>query len=93
MFYLNEYETDRRYGGPEEGGWWYFTGKFIKCHDYFLTSESAETARDAPAQLCRKKKTRVCIRLLASLCEGEWIVLNIEDHEGQNYPSERPYYE
>jgi hypothetical protein len=23
MIYISEYEVDRCYGGPEEGGWWY----------------------------------------------------------------------
>ena len=23
---------DRCYGGPEEGGWWYDTGRFVQCH-------------------------------------------------------------
>lgn len=25
------YETDRAYGGPEEGGWWYDCGHMIDC--------------------------------------------------------------
>ena len=31
-FYVNEYEVDQAFGGPEEGGWNYTYGRFIQCH-------------------------------------------------------------
>jgi len=48
--YVNAYLTDRRYGGPEEGGWWYDTGEPLasvpfdvgatgKCPVYFQGDE------------------------------------------------------
>ena len=35
-FHLNEYLTNRAFGGPEEGGWWYDTGTFVACHGTYL---------------------------------------------------------
>ena len=45
-FHLNEYLTDRAFGGAEEGGWWYDTGVFVKSHGTFSTREEAWAARD-----------------------------------------------
>tara|TARA_R100001530_G_C4265363_1_gene141657 strand:- start:325 stop:663 length:339 start_codon:yes stop_codon:yes gene_type:complete len=30
-YYVNKYEIDNCYGGPEEGGWYYTRGIFIEC--------------------------------------------------------------
>ena len=30
-YFVNQYEIDRCYGGPEEGGWYYTSGEFIEC--------------------------------------------------------------
>ena len=53
--YLSVYEGSRRYGGPEEGGWWYdvreFTGvsfPFQAEQDYEL--ETRETIDDVSAE-------------------------------------------
>ncbi|CAG0982501.1 hypothetical protein RHIZO_01814 [Rhizobiaceae bacterium] len=29
-YVLAFYEIDRAYGGPEEGGWWYDTGRLVR---------------------------------------------------------------
>lgn len=29
--WLAVYEVDRAYGGPEEGGWWFYTGSLVAC--------------------------------------------------------------
>lgn len=31
--YVNVYELNREYGGPEEGGWWYDTGTVVESVD------------------------------------------------------------
>lgn len=35
------YETDRAYGGPEEGGWWYTVGELV---DIDMVTESEDLA-------------------------------------------------
>ncbi len=65
VYFVNEYETDRCFGGPEEGGWWFDTGRFIRCRgiytergDAVLLMECIESEEmpgrrqgSAPAQL------------------------------------------
>ena len=46
-YHLNEYLTNRPFGGPEEGGWWYDTGTFVACHGVYPTCEEARAALDA----------------------------------------------
>ena len=41
MKYVNMYRTSRCYGGPEEGGWVYTQGEFIKCYGMYATSGRA----------------------------------------------------
>lgn len=40
------YEIDREYGGPEEGGWWYDTGRLVAsaCLDHEADSDDIERA-------------------------------------------------
>lgn len=35
--YVNAYLTNRAYGGPEEGGWWYDTGDLLATKPLTLT--------------------------------------------------------
>tara|TARA_R100001230_G_C5557613_1_gene83245 strand:+ start:28 stop:360 length:333 start_codon:yes stop_codon:yes gene_type:complete len=41
MKYVNMYRTSRCYGGPEEGGWWYTQGEFIKCYGMYSSNGDA----------------------------------------------------
>ena len=34
IWYVNIYETNRAYGGPEEGGWYYDTGDLLECKEF-----------------------------------------------------------
>ena len=46
--HVNEYLENREaYGGPEEGGWCYSTGTFIKCHGMYETRTPAKSALSA----------------------------------------------
>jgi len=38
------YEVDREYGGPEEGGWYFSSGHFVRAIGFYLTDEAAITA-------------------------------------------------
>ena len=53
-FHLNEYLTDRAFGGPEEGGWWYDTGRFVACHGTYPTVNDAAAARRHDGVLARR---------------------------------------
>lgn len=46
-YYINVYDVGQAYGGPEEGGWWYATGEFIKTIGTAATLEEAIAIQDA----------------------------------------------
>ena len=90
-FHLNEYRTNRAYGGPEEGGWWYDTGAFVECHGTHSTVDEVTAARDAMAPAIAGR--RLGLHPPDSvLCTG-WPVLRIEPHPGADFPRTRPRYE
>ena len=90
-WYVNEYETDRAYGGPEEGGWWYDTGRFVECHGTFPTEAAAEQRRQELAGYLRDRRAgRRGPGAVGS--EGIWPVLVVEDAPGADYPAQRPVY-
>ena len=90
-FHLNEYLTNRAYGGPEEGGWWYDTGAFVACHDTYPTVDDAAAARDAMASAIAERRLG-CHPPDSVLCTG-WPELRIEPHAGADFPRTRPRYE
>lgn len=90
------YETNRAYGGPEEGGWWYDVGErvpgteAIVCHSV----EEVAAATDRLATRVRVLGLNAGRHELTSvLCDG-WIVpcsfagANAVEH----FPEERPIY-
>ncbi len=89
--YMNAYVTNRLYGGPEEGGWWYDTGKPIaaipfmkkwgvgvenKWNDYLVLTAGWES----------KFK-------LGSVLGRDNFRVGYEDQFPSDYPKERPHYE
>lgn len=84
--FVNVYEVDRIYGGPEEGGWWYNAGTVVESIEVAASEAdalAAELEKDFPntgrvgSVLYRGGDYRVCI----------------EDEEGKDYPEETPHYE
>ena len=93
VYYVNEYEVDRAYGGPEEGGWWYDTGRFIRCRGIYTESYLAKT-RQLQIEEEEMPERRKGLRSPGSvLSTGEWPIVVYEDHPGRDYPRERPHYE
>lgn len=102
-FFLNEYGTNRAYGGPEEGGWWYDTGSFVKCHGTFDTVEEARLALsalqpylttlreglDVPGTVTGKFPIRF---IPGSVTNHDYPDARIERHPGRDFPIERPHY-
>ena len=90
-FHLNEYLASRAFGGPEEGGWWYDTGRFVACHGVYATVDEATAARDAKARWLADRRQGLHPPD-SVLCTG-WPVLRIEPHAGRDFPATRPRYE
>jgi hypothetical protein len=45
------YDTDRAYGGPEEGGWWYDTGTFVRVVGLYFDEAAAIRAQQRANRL------------------------------------------
>ena len=90
-FHLNEYLTDRAVGGREEGGWWYDTGVFVKCHGTFPTREEAFAERDALDDYLAERREGLHDPS-SVLCTG-WPELLVEQRPGADFPAARPRYE
>jgi hypothetical protein len=84
--FVNVYEVDRAYGGPEEGGWYYDTGTLVLSRQ--VPTADAESVREnlrgeypnngrSSSVIYRGGDYRVCI----------------EDGPGADYPECRPHYE
>jgi hypothetical protein len=87
------YEIDRAYGGPEEGGWWFDTGSFVRMSRTFKTEAAAYAyARRANALL---RVIQRCGRDVSSvLYEGGQHAARVYDHlPPPFYPATRPCYE
>ena len=91
VFHLNEYRTRRAFGGREEGGWWYDTGVFVKCHDTYPTREEAWAARDALDDYLARRREGLHDPS-SVLCTG-WPELLVEQRPGANFPARQPRYE
>lgn len=90
-YYLNEYMTDRAFGGPQEGGWWYDTGTFVACHGVYPTRGEAEAAADAMAPGLAERRCGLHAPD-SVLCSG-WPAVHVERHPGADFPKTRPRYE
>ena len=90
-FYVNEYEVDQAFGGPEEGGWNYTYGRFMGCHGETNTEQQAlELKEQQEAQVAQANSGRP--RTSSVMSQGR-LELRIEEHPGADFPQQRPFYE
>ena len=90
-FYVNEYEVDQAFGGPEEGGWNYTHGRFIQCHGNAGTEPEARELREKmEPQVAQANSARPS---LSSVRSRGRLELRIEEHPGADFPQQRPFYE
>lgn len=95
-YVVGVYLTDREFGGPEEGGWWYDTGDLVRPIRVFKSERSAYAysnrlnarlqSRVIGPNVGRRSKSSV-------LSEGEY---EARVHEGccpSYFPEVRPRYE
>ena len=86
-YYVNVYERDRCYGGPEEGGWYYNTYEIVHTAKFDTESEAEKYSRDiADEYPTTGNYTSVVYN------GGDYIIC-IENLPGQSTPLETPHYE
>jgi hypothetical protein len=96
------YNTNRAYGGAEEGGWWFDTGELVRVMRVF---KSQERAYDYCRRLNRKLSgpdrewsgglnVRLGNREPGSMaCDG-WLAAQVYDNNAPAFfPERRPHYE
>jgi hypothetical protein len=84
--YVNVYEVDRAYGGPEEGGWYYDAGRLVTSRQ--VPSGDAESVRED----LRKQYPATGKSSSVIYTGGDYSVF-IEDAPGADYPEYAPHYE
>jgi len=90
-WHINVYELDRRYGGPEEGGWWYDTGDLQAS---FPVWHLEDDEIDIMLALVKKQWHDPDARDIGSvLYSGGRYEVVVEPGEGKSWPEERPHYE
>jgi len=86
--YVNVYEVDRNYGGPEEGGWWYDSGEpvaSIQCDERQV--EQVKTYLWTMYPQINAKRQRYSVN------GGYDLEIHVEEHFAKPWPETRPHYE
>lgn len=88
LVYVNAYRITRRYGGPEEGGWWFDCGEP-------LSSLPCTSQREARAQVdkMQAKFKHLAEGDINSVLGGAEIRVYIEGEFARVFPETRPRYE
>lgn len=89
------YEIDREYGGPEEGGWWYGSGRFMRLISVCGSEEEAvERCRRMNRALDYKRSCSGRYGIGSVLYSGGHYEAQIWDNFApDSYPERRPHYE
>jgi len=94
ILYVNAYAVSRHYGGPEEGGWWYDSGRVL------ASVPISADASDADVATIRKALTGLLGWPKDPPSQGRYSVIGgsdfevyVEDHVGREWPEETPHYE
>jgi hypothetical protein len=97
-WHINVYERGREYGGPEEGGWWYDTGRY--CPEKSITLSRAEYHQDMARLFADDLADRLGVEAndagvppvgSTTYRGGRYLVL-VEPGVGADFPAERPVY-
>lgn len=86
--FVSLYVTDRVYGGPEEGGWWYANVTLVRYQE-FATEDQANAAKAAVEDLA-KCKTREEMMAHGKRClrELDWLDARmIDDYDWLGPPT------
>jgi len=88
-WYVNVYEEDRGYGGPEEGGWWYNIATPV-WHERLDTKDRAEARKLELEEMYPEEGDRPVSSVIYS---GGAYTIRIENHPPVAQPQTTPHYE
>jgi hypothetical protein len=89
--FVNVYLTDRAYGGPEEGGWWYDTAEAVRSAQALVGGDCARLLQ-SEREWCDEENARRRSDTGSVLSEGRYVV-EIDDVPAADRPTARPHYE
>lgn len=89
--FVNIYLTDREYGGPEEGGWWYDVGEPI-CSTPADSQKEAELFLRCLEKWCETTNKDEDRRPPSSMASNGYYLAMIQKHPARAYPEEAPSY-
>ena len=85
VVFVNVYAIDRRYGGPEEGGWWYDAGEPVGSVACVNRTEAGAVMVQLQQQYPKTKKRYSMGGV------DDWDVL-VEEQPPKAFPAVRPHY-
>jgi len=83
--FINAYVIHNRYGGPEEGGWWYNEGyplAFIDASD--MNDETANRLFEMLDDIYKKQYTQDA---------DIWTETYVQKHRPRHFPTVKPIYQ
>lgn len=87
--YVNAYEVDRLYGGPEEGGWYFDAGEPLES----IRVYSGAKAEEVRERLLSKFASQQSAHNRYSVIGGPDVEVYIESEKGKAFPERYPHYE
>lgn len=90
--YINTYETNRAYGGPEEGGWWFDIGDPVESVQFDFSYQARYALPEFEERWMKRNKEEERKRPSSVNCDG-WYETYLEDKFAESYPKQKPHYE
>lgn len=85
-WFVNVYELDRAYGGPEEGGWWYDVGT-LRASYPAATYDLGKLLQNRVENIWKSEGN-----LYSVAYSGGVYGVSLEEHAGRDFPSRTPIY-
>ena len=86
------YEIDREYGGPEEGGWWYDSGTFVRAIALHFDDAAAISAQQRANRLLERLQRHRPTIDSCLYAGGRYRALTFTGLPPERFPAERPRY-
>jgi hypothetical protein len=86
------YEIDRTYGGPEEGGWYFDSGTFVRAIRVHLTDADAVRAMRRANRLLERLQRRLPKVDSCLYAGGRYRAFSFTGLPPERFPAERPRY-
>lgn len=91
MIFISEYEVDREYGGPEEGGWWFDNHQHIRV--VAITDNEDDATYICQALNAKWREEKDSPDRYSMACTEPDISYLSEEEIGSHTTHERPHYE